>query len=559
MPLSQINETPESSPYQADDSANLPNGNVSVLNETESASDHVVTAADPRSGTPKTPRRQPNPPLLTQPAHVSKKRVCNLRNPTESRNRPDQTSFQCNLPSDEDLMFVVLHRLQHSQESARKSVVQVKRLENRVFELIRANSKLQDERNTITAKFNELGNRNDVLQANIDIFTARYTKIKTFAKEAHTQLLSLRKSGDGQKEHLQSLVSESAAIRTSVQQAQVQNQETNSALGTQRRTLGAIHSLTQRTSKDMISMVSESKAKSQRITELQREKVRLETHIMNLQHSQQRSDQNARDALSEVSTNVRRLTAKVADIRDSSSNATGLEQNPTLENIAFILFQLLRGRENDYRQIADLSENVRMFQHAVVQVAQSFDGRQKALLEKTESVYTQNILEEIKKHCQNALSLAHADANSAVERTCLKERLDASMQSRTQLEESLSQAHAYAISFQKGMERFLSTSEQQAERESQLRSERDRFQLRWNCATSELAAAKRKIFQQNVEIVDKRDELEAEEIFSEICLTEERARRCHLERLLEKEGMKLAVEVSIVPLINRPANTCTDW
>jgi DNA repair exonuclease SbcCD ATPase subunit len=520
----------------------------------ENGSDTASAGVVPRSmlNIPRTPRRQTTSSPLTQPSRVTKTRGVRTHNPSVvtidlPQDRED------NLPSTQDVLGVLAKRMHKKSAAAQESDRRAKQLESRLFHLINSNRNLQNENNALTAGLHELGDRNVTLQEEVDNFAARYTKIKTFAKDAHSQLLALRESANTQHENIRTLAEVKAAIKIAVQQASKVNRENQLVLTTQKRSLNNIRSETQKMSVDLVRLTKDNEAKSTRIVELNRDKGRLEAHTINLQYSQERSKQNVKDVLFEVAANVQNLTTEVAGIRDGPPVPVEAPANPVLGFIAFLLLSLLKNSAKERQQISDLSENLRLFQHMVVQVANSFDGRYKALLEAKETVSMRNILETLQKQCRDVLTSAQSNAQIAIEKARLKDRLEGAVQAQAKLVEDLSQAKSDSASFKTALDKVSSYVEEGKEKETQLKSDKERFQLRWSSAKSELAETKQTLCKTQENLIHTREELEAHLAFQQLYISQGTdsswayISRNDVEEFIDDTKIELIAEVNTIP------------
>jgi hypothetical protein len=504
---------------------------------------------------PRTPHGRSTSSPLTHPARVRKTRSVRTHNTSPvtidlTQDRED------NLPSTHDVLGVLAKRMQKKSAAAQESDRRAKQLESRCLGLMDSNRKLQNENHALTTGLHELGDSNAILQEEVDNFAARYTKIKKFAKEAHSQLLALRESANVQHENIRTLAEDKAAVTTAVQRASQGNHENQLMLTTQRKSLDNLRSETQKMSVDLVRLSRDNEAKSTRIAELNRDKGRLEAHTISLQHSQERSKQNVKDALNEVAANVRHLTTEVAGMRDAPPVPVEAPANPLLGFIAFLLLSLLKNSAQDRRQISDLSENLRLFQHMVVQVGNSFDGRYKALLEAKETASMHNILATLQKHCRDVLTSTQSNAQIAVEKARLEEQLKVAVQAQTKLVNDLSEAKAESALFKTALPN-IAPFVNWKEKEAQLKSDVESFQLRWNSAKSELAEAKQTLYETRENFSHTLEELNAHLAFQQLYISQETdsswafISRNDVEEFIDDTKIELIAEVSLITLHNR--------
>ena len=121
---------------------------------------------------PRTPKHAGRSSILTTPAGVAKRHT-RPRNKSRVQNSRSPTSA---IPSEEDLLYVLMHRYRQRGEAANRSMTKIKTLEHRNFELHAQHEDLHKQRDDALASAAEANEKYGLLQTNVEEFKAKYSK-----------------------------------------------------------------------------------------------------------------------------------------------------------------------------------------------------------------------------------------------------------------------------------------------------------------------------------------------------------------------------------------------
>jgi hypothetical protein len=494
-----------------------------------------------RSVTAHTPTRSRTPSVLMTPARVSKASIsqpCKRLSTKPTRADPVPAP-----PSEEDLLLVLMHRSRQRGEAVDRLKAKIKTLEHRNFELHVETTSSRQELDDTLAAHTELKQRHTLLQTKLDEFTTRYCKLKAFARSAHQDFVTLRQDAEKQNASIRGLTQVGEEMQASMQDVRTGTQTAQSSLATHIRGLASVRSETQKLVSSAKQLSVDLSSKTDRVMELQRDKGRLEGHILYLEHAKQRASQASRDSSQDVASALTKLESRVDEINCS----TLLPPQIAIEQCLALVLALHKKKEVSIEEFEKLSKTVTALGTTVADGVETINASFQCTQNSNASSSHVQIVQELKECLKEMqLSAVHI-GQSHIDRARLEERLNASAAMIEQLRKSTTLAESHAATFRKGMDSSIGMSKLQQERLTQVQTQNQEYQIRWNTATSNLASMKRNLMNTEEEVGGEiailytlvRDEEHKRRVSEEnaILLQQEH------ERVLEERTRELLCEV----------------
>ncbi len=438
-------------------------------------------------GAPRAPKSRYPRQVLVTPACVGK--ASHRAKTKTSRAQHLQMTPESTSPSEEDLLYVLMHRCRERGEATQRSMTKIQTLEHRNFELHFQTQEISQERDAAIAAQNDAIERHSSLQTNLDGFRSRYRKLKDFARSTHEDLVLLRRSADEQKASIQGLRQLGDEVQTALRDAGTEVQVVRTSLDKQRQGLAVIHSEASRIVSESRHVSAELGVSSGRIKELTREKGRLEGHIVSLENAQQRATYAARNSNQDASTALAKVNQRLDGIEFAALQPP--RPSSAAEQCLVLLRSLHEGKEPTAKDFQKLAKSVTTLKTMVVNGVQSIGGDLRSLQVPKRAEDSEKLVEKLAKFAADLqLSAPHVQHSNA-ERIELKARLRGALDTIENLQKSVAQADSYVATFQKGMETVSSSFSAQQKRLVQLQNQSDQFQIRWNSKTSALATVER--------------------------------------------------------------------
>jgi chromosome segregation ATPase len=197
-------------------------------------------------------------------------------------------------PSEEDLLLVLMHRCRERGLDSRKSNAKIQRLELQVFELHAENIRLARDRETLSLAQTKLQEEHQELRTCLDEFKTRFKKVKNLGDHISRRFEELHID---RKEIDDSI----AEIRETGKQAQ--NSLHDAAASFQK------HEAKLHEYKANVATV-----KLNIIRDLQRNKGRLEAHILNLEHARQKMDLANIESSKDLNSTLSKVSSRLDNI-----------------------------------------------------------------------------------------------------------------------------------------------------------------------------------------------------------------------------------------------------
>ena len=520
---SEYDSTPEVSPSPPQHSpAPAPE---TFVGENEAA-EEAITPATPSAASgslnaPRTPKKRHPTPVLASPAGVGKANF-RARNKSSGTKHAHMT-LESTLPSEEDLLYVLMHRCRERGEATQRSMTKIKTLEHRNFKLHKKAQEIYQERDNAIAAQTEASEKYSSLKASLEGFKSKYSKLKNFARTTHKDLLLLRQAADMQRASFQDLKQLGDHVRSSLRDAGSSVRIVQTSLDKQKQGLATIRSEADRIVSESTQAAANLSAGSGRITELMKEKNRLEEHVVSLENAQQRATQAARDSNRDVSTALVKVTQRLDGIEFAAL------QHPQPSNAAeqcLVLLQTLhQGKEPAAREFQELAKSVAALQDTVLEGVQSIGRDYRSLQTMKRGQDLGMVVEQLKRYVEGLQFSVLQVQQSNEERVALEARLEGAQEMIKELQKSVARVDSYAATFQMGMETISNTSNAHRERQTQLQSQIDQYQIRYTSRCSELATVKQ-------ELTDKCQAMEKEVDRLQALLSCETSKREDIEEKL---------------------------
>ena len=233
--------------------------------------EETITAATPSAApgilnTLRTPKKHHPSPVLVSPAGVDKAR--HRAQNTTSAPKHVQMKSESAPPSEEDLLFVLMHRCRERGDATKRSMTKIKTLEHRNFELHKKTQEICQERDNAIAAQTEASEKYSSLQTSIESFKSKYSKLKDFARSTHQDLLLLRQSADAQKITFHDLKQIGDQVQTSLRDAGAGVKIVQTSLNKQKQRLAVVRFEADRIVSESTHTSAKLSANSGRIKEL---------------------------------------------------------------------------------------------------------------------------------------------------------------------------------------------------------------------------------------------------------------------------------------------------
>lgn len=450
----------------------------------------ATPAATPgRSDVPPAPKQRHCTPVLITRAGVGKTRH-RRQNMTSGAKHVQMTSEPAP-PSEEDLLFVLMHRCRERGDATKRSMAKIKTLEHRNFELHEKTQRICQERDDAIAAQTEANERYSSLQTSIESFKSKYSKLKNFARSTHQDLLLLRQSADVQKVTFHDLKQLGDQVQTSLRDADAGVQIVQTSLNKQKQGLAVIRFEADRIVSESTHTSAKLSASSGRIKELTKDKGRLEGHIVSLENAQQRATQAARDSNRDVSTALAKVTQRLDGIEVAALKPP--ESSDAAQQCLVLLQSLQQDKEPTAKEFQELAKSVTVLKNTVARGVKSIGGDYQKLQMVQRAEQSGKVAEQLKEYVEGLQLSTSELQQSNEERVRLESRLKGARDMIEELQKSVARANSYVATFQLGMQTMSGTCNAQQERQTQLQTQTDQFQIRYTSKCSELATVKQEL------------------------------------------------------------------
>ena len=217
----------------------------------------------------------------------------------------------------------------------------------------------------------------------------------------------------------------------------------------------------------------------------------MEGHIVSLENAQQRDTQTARDSNREVSTALAKVTQRLDGIEFAALIPP--ESSDVAQQCLVLLQNLQQGKETTAKDFQELAKSVTVLRKKVVKGVKSIGGDYQKLQMARRAEQSGEVVEQLKQYV-DGLQLSTSELQqSNVERVRLEALLKGSRDVIEELQKSVAQANSYVATFQLGMQTMSGNSNAQHDQQTQLRTQTDQFQVKYNSKCSELATVKQEL------------------------------------------------------------------
>ena len=418
--------------------------------------------------------------------------------------RYGQQQIQPASPTEEDLLYLLMHRSrQNTAMNARiaeKANTKLKTLEHRVFELHTESKTYRQERDDILAAHTELTENHDLLQAKLEDFSAKYTKLKNFARSTYDDFLSLHKDSEKQNDSVQRLRQHSQQVKASIGEVTSGLHNARSTLDTHVKDLASVRSETQQAFSQLGPLSSTLDAKSLRVRELKRENERLQAHVVTLEHAQQRASQASRHVNENVGSVLEQVVSRLDMIERNALKPSNLpDYLGAIGQCSNLIIDLQKRKQISTADFDNLFKTVTTLENTVSRGIVSI-GSELQTLQSAKTVETPNLLDPLKQYVEDlqlsAIHLQQSDAN----KVRLEERLKASESMKEQLQKSAAQSESHATSIQRILHSKVIPANGHQQQLAYLEQQNEQTLLRWNQAKSELAKTKQELANEAQEV-----------------------------------------------------------
>ena len=461
-------------------------------------SDHAMVVVNP--SLPHTPRQAQSAQVLINPAGVAKRSKRSSTRPV--RPYPPMITPESAVPSEEDLLFVLMNRCRERGEAAEKSMTKIRTLEHRNFELHRQTEELCRERDAVLTAHTEANEKSSTLQTRLEDFKSKYYKLKDFARSTHQDLVSLRQTADVQKASFQELRQLGDEVQISLRDAGSGMQIVRSSLERQRQDIAIVRSEADGVISESLHASAELTATSNRVRELMKEKGRLEGHIVNLGNAQQRATLAARASNQAVSTALAGVNRRLDGIQSATSSPPLAQE--AIDQCLSLLQTLEQKEVKAAADFEKLAKSVRALKVKVKRGVESIGEGFQSL----QAAKGPDEIDEVLNQLEKYTTAIQVSADSREYRVRMEERLKSAQALIDQLRKSLASAESQITTVSRGMERAVDSSKAERDRSTQLQNQGDQYQVRWNAMRSELATAKKEFAEKKKEISEETSKLQ---------------------------------------------------
>ena len=451
------------------------------------------------SSPPRTPKHAGRSSILTTPAGVAKRHT-RPRNKCRVQNLQNASPTSV-VPSEEDLLYVLMHRYRQRGEAANRSMTKIKTLEHRNFELHAQHEDLHKQRDDALASAAEANEKYGLLQTNVEDFKAKYSKVKRCARASWEGMVALREHTSVRDEVFQELRQLGEEVNASLRDVKSGVQVAQKTLKTEKAVLSAVRS-------EALVAASESAATSQdllsatkRIKELTREKNRFEANIISLQHAQQNLTHEANQSNQDVGKTLARMNNRLDGIERAALYPSLVPA--TVDECLKLLQSIAQEKQATTEELEKLSKSVSDVERGIAQgvksVRESFVTLQRSDQTKQEREVMKQLaeLEQLKQYVANTHISAEQSRHFHTERAKLQNHVEGLQNLIEELRKSNSQSESHAATFQQGMATLAASSNTQQPASpntvEQLRSNAQQLKTQLNVAKSDLVTTKKQL------------------------------------------------------------------
>ena len=260
---------------------------------------------------PTTPRQSrvkssvPLTPRGGRPARIGKTKVPGRTTVIDTSSVPSSTT---DAPSEQELFCMLMFSIEKNKAQRDQLISKGKA---KIKTLVHFYKQMRQEKQDVEAALErsenahvEAVNRGNSLEAAIETFEARFKKLKSYASTMQTDHDALRANAAGQTKALKDLRDSERGREVTMQQVQSTMQQTQSTLKHHKADLKAVRDASIQLLSQLSDVKKDLDQKSGQLQNERRKSHRLEGHVIDLQNTQRRHNQEAKEGNDRISKSL---------------------------------------------------------------------------------------------------------------------------------------------------------------------------------------------------------------------------------------------------------------
>jgi chromosome segregation ATPase len=391
-------------------------------------------------------------------------------------------------PSEEDLLLVLMHRCRERGLESIKADAKTQKLELQVFELHAENIELLQERENLSLAQNRLQEEYQELRSSIDVFKARFKKVKNLGDHINHHFEMLREDSKEINKSIADLRDTGKEVQASIQEATTSVQKYEAELHGHKAKVATVELDVANKLKDAST---KSAVEANIVKDLRRDKGRLEAHVLNLEHARQKHDLATTESHKGLSSELSKVTSRLDEIDTAVTVNHCLSE--FVEQCSSIITPLQKEleaqRDRTGALIGDLNKTITKEGDSVRCAIRHLSNVEASAVLKQTS-------DDLKGHMNKKLStLLHSQAEIAR----LEEQLKGSQSLVEQLRKDVDRSDSLVDSLRKDIETSSAVSGAQLEIYIEVEKQRDVLQEKCTSTKAELTVERQNARQKAAE------------------------------------------------------------